>query len=611
MSNPYFREKLYTSPVPIQPKQIDDAFRECFGYKFAQALNDFNWSKEATPSHMVTTYPVALQRAWEEIDSMDDTWKWWNQAYDTTPMIDMYAHLLHQTVDLACHQNQWSHVNNKALHAYVEEFMSEMRAPTKGLPAAMCREVLQNITMMADGLEQQFDIPEELASNGAEVIQMATNLLVEGVPDTIHFEGAWSICEFTGCLKEEFEEHMEDLPDVAATRCPVESAFLTTLLQQTDAICVVNIKTLPTNEAQRFFDAIPAMVNQILRDSSLKIDALYAFHNNQVDLQTVLGYDVDKILNLNPQMKNLYDMEAACACEYHGYTYDNKFDGDDIARGFMQLTPATEDAFECISDLVSVMSLAERQHFLELFQKLYAEHPADCAGAILKAFEQWRNTYDTNPEISGEFLQAGGEAVEYDKQLLEDMKTLIPPKDVVQTALGLMEQLTQRAGVTPDAFQEFHANITAGDMSCDDASYTHLYTLAEMCSPCLDENKEWKQWWQQTAGKTPDTYQVWMQVVDTALKLHMQYGGYAFQNPIAQHCAMAGKDTFSALPMELRYQLAQNIEDAVQHEEHLPSCFQEACRMLPEDIQTQIAHLIAHDIDAMEREDIDIADITS
>ena len=602
MSNEFFREKLYTSPVPLQPEQTDDAFREYFGYKFAQALNDFAWSKAATPSHMVKTYPVALQRAWEEIDSMDATWVWWNQAYETVPMVDMYAHLLHQTVDLACHQNQWSYSNKQALHAYVEEFMNEMRNPQFGICADIAKCVIMNYA------------ERDISESEQDVVRLAATLMAQRIPNNISFNGAYCVDTWVSQPFEDIDVVLQEDQDGVAAKYSIESAVCTSIMNAADSYgACMNVNYDVPQDFAEWKNKMPEVVHDIMQMRNIQLDALSGFHETDISLSDFVGEAEGLYLQYYPELSERFAQEASCFWQSkYGMVYSDDFTPEEVARGFLTLTPLTESQFEAVDGLTSAMSLTERQFFLREFESQLANNPLDVSGAIINAFGKWRSRFEPTFEISNEFVQALNCAMDLDHRASMEFKKIVPVNTIAQEALGRMDTLMEAAGVTADARSAFQQGVLqTPQKNGRDWSFTSLYLLAEDCAPQVDDSPEWQQYWSDTADTSGDAYKVWMQVINETLQEHTSYGGYTFQNQVAQHCAMAGKDTFAALPLALRYQLAQNIETAIQHSESLSSAFKEACLTLPADIQAQIDNIIAHDGDILEQDDIDIADIQS
>jgi hypothetical protein len=382
-----FEEKVLSSPIPVVPEAGSD-FQTFFGYHFAQSLNEYNWGPEATPSHMVTTYPVALQRAWEQVNNMDSTWTWWNSVYDTMPMADIYAELLHKTVDLACQQNEWSHKNQVALHKYADAFIQEAQNPQFNIMNQMARQLVMGY----------------MRFNGNEHAQafatMLADMMRQQLPNNLTFNEAYCVDGWMSCVVEEFAEELDETQEkfgekysLEATICRLVSEASTSERFSPSSIDGSSMRF------EQWAEQMLEVVHNAIQLGGIQLTELTPFREGTPGLTAFVGYAIDDYLQAHPELQTQFDQESACEMDAHSpFDYSEEYTHEMIIRGFCKPTPLVEESFEIIEDVMRTLNLTERQFFLHQFEFTYGNNPANMAGAVQIAFEMVEDRFGKIPD---------------------------------------------------------------------------------------------------------------------------------------------------------------------------------------------------------------------
>ncbi len=595
-----FQEKLYKSNIPVKPELSGDNFREIFGYMFAQSLSQYQWSPEATPSHMVTTYPIALQRAWEDVNAQDETWKWWNHAFETIPMDQIYEELLHKTVDLACQQNEWSHKNRTALHQYVKEFMHEMREPQQGIANATCQQAIMNYAELS------------IVNDGNSLMTMACELMIEQLPDKVTFDDAYCIDIWMSGMFDNYQTLYEETVNAIGPAYAPEASICRTLMESAVFEGASHNITLETPAGLAALQArMPRVVSGIMEQRCVELDAYSTFHDGEMGLYHFTGEAEQVYLDFYPEIREQFDKEAACFWQSkYGMVYSDRFSSDEIARGFMQLTPLVEQSFQYIAPLVQTMNLQERQTFLRAFTNEFSQNPANMAGALTKAFMRFDAEYEPTIETAAMFdeclTQAGQRDIEFASKYIHK----IAAESIIQDALRRFETIVVEYAHTDKAvWEEFKAALLNNKVDVGNGySYDGLYLMAEGCSQILDNDPNFREYCTEVTGYPPDTYKFWTEKVEFATSAHMQHGGYQFCSALATYCALGAANTFNGLTMEDRHTLAEAMENA-DMESYCSAAlmFERACESLSDDARAALASTIQTEYELMELDDIERA----
>jgi hypothetical protein len=100
-----------------------------------------------------------------------------------------------------------------------------------------------------------------------------------------------------------------------------------------------------------------------------------------------------------------------------------------------------------------------------------------------------------------------------------------------------------------------------------------------------------------------------MSCVDTAVREYTKCGGYQFTNRTAQYIAENSRTTFEALPIELRAQLAQKLDETVPEQAvSLAVYLKNAVQSLDASIQEQLADAFNEDMSSWEAYDLEMSD---
>lgn len=396
-----FEEKVLASQVPLQPTAGED-FQAFFGYYFAKSLNEHNWGPEATPSHMVTTYPVALQRAWEQVGNMDSTWTWWNQAYDTMPMADIYVELLHKTVDLACKQNEWSHKNQVALHKYADAFIQEAQNPQFNIMNQMARQIMMS-HVKVNGTEAQ-----------QAFVTMTADMMAQQLPNHVTFNEVYCVDGWMSVLMEDFAEAHEEAEELYGEHQAVEIAFCRVLAEHSQ---FESYQPSEADETPARFDAwrksCIELISGILDFSHIKIEELVPFREDKPGVNAFFGEATERYLQLHPELVEQFRQEEACFWHSAGESPDSSMD-DAILRGFCTPTPLAEESFDIIEDIMRNLSLAERQFFLHQFEFSYGLDPAHMVSAITLSFKFVEDRFGKIPDMEAALTACIEMAQEHD-----------------------------------------------------------------------------------------------------------------------------------------------------------------------------------------------------
>lgn len=598
------RNILSKAVMPINPARVTyPEFHEMLGYKFAEfAAKPSMWPSDARPSAMVTTYPVALQKAFEDWYYSPEYGDWWNELYDTTPMANLYHQHLHKAVDIAAQNQHYSESDIQALHNYADAFMQELLEPKLGIGTELCQEMFESWSHISTkNIQELLQIAPKQAEEARACVSTAAKVLAKYVPEGANFESVFSISGFVEIFTDGELHTRIPKEDVVREKCPAQATMLRhIMLAHEDGFYTTNEPVQEATQAEEFRQVLPQAAHELINTWPLKFDSLHLFHQADMSMDEVLGDCTEAYIEAFPELKEQFEHEAACYWQTKfGIPYSDEFTPEQIAHGFITSTPLVESIFDDITPLTNVMSLKERQDFINIFAQEYGEHPLDMAGAVMNAFGHWRNFHETNPLISGAFMMVGSDAMSRDTVAAKEHFTKLPPKTVVENALKILQDrsvdyeqsVAEYLGTSQDKCDQFIAQAHAYQYKPEsDWSYTNLYTIA-----------------QDTLSRAG--YQVWMSCVDAAVREYTKFGGYQFTNGTAQYIAENSRTTFEALPIELRAQLAQKLDETVPEQAvNLADYLKDAVQFLDASIQEQLANAFSEDMNSWEAYDLDMSD---
>lgn len=585
------------------------SFEEMLGYTFAQAICSKNaWSPEATPSHIVTTYPAALQSAYSEIRHAKGHSAWWNELYETTPMFELYTQDLHKAVDLACKEHQWSDTDKQALHNYVTEFMGELKEPKHNLGTVMCQQTLLAFgENTVKGLMKYYDVTEEKAEQGLQFLKTAANVLASSVPENANFESTFGIIGFAEVLNDEaISAAYEDEEQAVRDRYPIEGAVLKAILMQCDGMCSTNISVQEAKQADAFQEQLPRIALKIMDNSNVRLDALHSFHDGEIGLGELFDSYAEDYLEAIPELQERYDKEAACFWDWkHQAIYSEDFTTEEILRGFTTPRPITDELVPCVEPMLNNMSLQERQDFLQSFEEHLMDTPLDATDALIQAFKDWRFIHQPTKEIEYGWMLSSLKIAAHDMKMSNEMLQFIPANQVVEQSLQLFEQHITRAGIDAQLWSTMQASIRATPIHISpEWTYAELYALMDEPQQILKSNTQWQAYFKSFGIPEVDTYGLWREVVRDVLRTGAQYGGYEFQSIVAQDCALWARGTFNMLPIPERRELAEHLErEAQSYDGNTSKLFRNACERLSIETQTNVAAQINIDCASMQYRD--------
>lgn len=586
-----FHDTVNNSPIPVHPHECGlPTFEDMLVYTFVNSLQSRHmWTEAARPSHMVATYPVALQQANLTLRAAPNYTQWWNTAYETTPMEDLYKQELHASVDIACSQQGWSEKDKAALHNYVDEFMHELHEPKHHIGAGMCRDMLMSFAKMSgEYMQDMFDISKTRSYSTRTFLIFAADYVAQQIPQSVNFESTFSICSM---MESDFiAEQLENEPDMIREQYPAESAFVRILLDaRYNGLPCTNIQTQPAHDARKFAEALPECVRTIIDNSHIRFTGLTAFHEDDIAWDDFVGeFHAEYMERCVPELLERYAKERACITG-EGMSADGTyFDSDEIARGFVKTSPCVDEVFDYLDPLTEQMSLLERQHFVVAFQMVFNERPWDLAGTLQSTLEYCSDTYVLSEEIEDILPDLLEDAKARDEEFFSQWSDTIPAAKIAEETLSFMRRCgnpAQACEVSEQQYAAFETFVRAQVEANLITSYAELGTLAAGYLPS-DAQKQWKA------------------VVCETIGNHTCSGGYEFANRLAASIARHS-DTLMSLSMEQRADFAKALDEAANHCTSLTRTFREACSILDEDTAAYISDTIKKETLSLECEDMD------
>ncbi len=598
------RNVLSKAKMPINPAQVTyPEFSEMLGYKFAEFLSKPSmWPSDARPSAMVTTYPVALQKALYEWQHSPEHGNWWNQAYDTTPMANLYHQSLHKAVDIAAQEHHYSENDVKALHNYADAFMNELLEPKLGIGTELCKEMLESWTRIsAKNIQELLRTTPAQAEEARACVATTANVLTKYIPEYANFESVFSMCGFIEIFTDSELNTRVPKEGIVHEKYPAQATMLKHIMAaHEDGFYTTNEPVQPATQADEFRKVLPQAACELINTWQLQFDSLHEFYPTDVSMDNVFGEYMESYVAAFPELEEQFEHEAACYWQVKfGMVYSDDFTPEQIAHGFITSTPLVESVFNGIEPLTTTMSLQERLDFINIFAQEYGARPLDMAGAVMDAFGRWRDFHDTNPRTSGAFMTAGSHAMNYDAGAAKEYLAKLPPKTVVDNALRMLQDrakafeqgLAEYLGTEQNKCDQFVAKANAYQYAPESGwSYANLYTIAE-------------------GTLSRGGYQEWMSCIDAALQDYTRYGGHQFINETAQYIAENSRNTFEALPIKLRAQLAQKLDETVPEQAVcLGQYLRNAVQTLDANIQEQLSNAFNEDMGSWDAYDLEMSE---